>query len=176
MTWIITVTGKRFDFLDPKPETICPVDIAHALSHVARFNGHTRQLYSVAEHSVRVAAILPPPLRLYGLLHDATEAYVQDITSPLKALLPEYRTIEARVWAAIVTRFNLEEQTPPEIKHADSVLLATELRDLMPQQADLLRDLPSPLEERIVQPWTSVEAKRALYRALLACLEEREAA
>lgn len=136
MSWILTHTGKRFDLLAPRAELISTIDIAHALSHVARFNGHTRHHYSVAQHSLLVASIVPADLQLTALLHDATEAYIGDMVRPLKALLPEYSEIEHGIWLAICDRFNLDPTLPTCIHEADMIALATERRDLMPEHAE----------------------------------------
>ncbi|TLX65102.1 phosphohydrolase [Stutzerimonas nosocomialis] len=133
MSWILTYSGVRFDLRMPTAAMIRPIDIAHALSHVARFNGHTAVHYSVAQHSLLVCDLVQDPaLKLQALLHDATEAYVGDMVRPLKEVLPEYRQVEARIWQAVCEHFGLEEQLAPEVKHADLVALATERRDLMP--------------------------------------------
>lgn len=132
MTWILTASGKRFDFADLQPEQIDIRDIAQALSNEARFNGHTSHFYSVAQHSVHVSHIVPPEDALEGLLHDATEAYMKDIPLPLKRMLPDYKRIEQRVDAVIRARFGLPAQCSASIKHADLIMLATERRDLMP--------------------------------------------
>ncbi|HKK06533.1 MAG TPA: hypothetical protein VKA50_11875 [Gammaproteobacteria bacterium] len=90
MSWILTYTGRRVDLLDPDPATIEPEDIAHALSNMCRFNGHCRHFYSVAEHSWHVALLVSRENALQGLMHDAAEAYVADITRPLKPYLTNY--------------------------------------------------------------------------------------
>lgn len=133
MSAILTYTGRTVDVLVPDPEEISPIDIAHALSNLCRFTGHTRHFYSVAQHSVLVASLLPRELRFMGLMHDAAEAYVADMATPLKNLLPGYHALEAAVWKAICLRFGLPVELPPEVKHADLVALATEKRDLMPE-------------------------------------------
>lgn len=136
MTWILTATGQRFDLANPTPAMVNPFDMAHALASICRFNGHTAEHYSVAEHSIRVGALVPPEDRLAALLHDATEAYIGDVSSPLKAMLPEYRRIEARIHSAICQRFAIPEEIPASVKRADLIMLATERRDLMPSHRD----------------------------------------
>lgn len=143
-----TASGRRYWPADPRPEDFDIRDIAHALSHTCRFAGHVREFYSVAQHSVLVATHAltlwrpshggtPEGAALWGLLHDASEAYLVDIPQPLK-LLPEmagYRTLERRMMAAICDAFGIPREMPPAVAEADEVLLATEARDLMPPAA-----------------------------------------
>ena len=132
MPAVSTRSGRRVALLNPSPSQIAIGDIAHGLAHQCRFNGQTNKFYSVAQHSVLVASILPRELRLAGLLHDASEAYLGDIVQPLKELLPDYQAIETKFCEVLGTRFNVDLQPNDAIKHADLVVLATERRDLMP--------------------------------------------
>ena len=132
MPAVSTRSGRRVALLNPSPSQIAIGDIAHGLAHQCRFNGQTNKFYSVAQHSVLVASILPRELRLAGLLHDASEAYLGDIVQPLKELLPDYQAIEAKFCEVLGTRFNVDLQPNDAIRHADLVVLATERRDLMP--------------------------------------------
>ena len=109
-----------------KPFTPDIETIASALSHVNRFNGHVG-VYSVAQHCALVALQLPRHLRLAGLLHDAPEAYLGDVTSPLKAMLPEYKAIED-VYHDIIDDFFCVYTRHPEIKTADVRMLMTEVK------------------------------------------------
>jgi hypothetical protein len=77
-------------------------------------------------------SILPRELRLAGLLHDASEAYLGDVVQPLKDLLPEYQAIEENFCKVLGVRFGVNLQHNDTIRHADLVVLATERRDLMP--------------------------------------------
>lgn len=128
--WSQTSSGKQFFPLKPDPEAICIQDIAHALSNLCRFGGHVKEFYSVAQHSIIVASLLPPELQLAGLLHDATEAYLVDIPRPLKIALPEYKVIEERLAEVIEAKYGVSFEDP-RIKHADNVALMTEARDLL---------------------------------------------
>lgn len=133
-TFIQTHSGARVSILDPDPKDIKIEDIAWALAHQCRFAGHCKKFYSVAEHSLLVAGYLYPAVRVEALLHDAAEAYIIDIPSPLKALIPKYKVFEHRFESAISIAFHLNELTPDEkrvIKFADRVALATEADDLM---------------------------------------------
>ena len=131
--WIQTVSGRRVDLVNPDPSTINLTDIAHSLSMKCRCNGHSHGFYSVAEHSIWVSRLLTSKLALAGLLHDANEAYLQDIPSPVKWLLPDYHIIEDRVQEAIEKKFGLEltSREHKSVKRADDIMLATEARDFM---------------------------------------------
>lgn len=130
--WIATYSGKKFYPLDPRPEDIDVNDIIHALSNLSRFGGHCTQFYSVGQHCVLVSLMCPPEDALWGLLHDASEAYLSDVPSPLKKC-PEfefYRQAEARLMAVICDVFKLDHSEPPTVKLVDKRILATEARDM----------------------------------------------
>jgi hypothetical protein len=136
MTWIQTFTGRAVDLLEPDPASFVIEDIAHALARICRYTGHSPEHYSVAQHSVLVARNLPLELRFDGLMHDAVEAYVQDVSAPLKwamrgsATNSAYDIVEARIDVTIAKQFGLIRPLPPEVKVADLRMLATEADDL----------------------------------------------
>lgn len=134
-TQIQTASGVYFDLLRPDDGPIQLLDIAAALSKICRYTGHTRYFYSVAEHCVRASRLVPPEHAMAALLHDAPEAYLGDVSRPLKALLTEYRVLEARTQAAILRHFGLPAELPDSVKWADRYMLAWERRDLLEEQA-----------------------------------------
>jgi 5'-deoxynucleotidase YfbR-like HD superfamily hydrolase len=131
-TWIQTYTGKKFYPLNPKMEDVCIEDIAHSLSEICRFTGHVKQFYSVAQHSVGVS-LLCKTYPLHGLLHDQTEAFLGDVSSPLKhsGKFEIYRFYENRLQSVMNAKFGLLTSEPEEVKRSDLVMLATEARDLL---------------------------------------------
>jgi hypothetical protein len=139
--WIQTFSGGRFYPLAPEPDDVKIVDVAHALSLNNRFTGHALRPYSVGEHSLLVVRILMgwgqgPETLMWGLMHDASEAYISDIARPLK-VQPEfkfYRDIEKEVMDAVAQHFRLELSEPAIVKEADTLALAIEAEMLMPQR------------------------------------------
>lgn len=127
-----TSTGRLVWPLDPRVEDISITDIARALSQVCRFGGHTDQFYSVAQHSLNVSLAVPREVGLWALLHDASEAYLGDIPSPIKYTdtFAAYREAEAQLQTLIFETFGLFGPMPEEVKAADRRLLAAEIRDL----------------------------------------------
>ena len=129
---IRTYSGLTFWPLNPHPALVGIGDVAHFLAHQCRFGGHTRNFYSVAQHSVRVSQACAAKDALWGLLHDASEAYLVDVPAPLKQL-PEfaaYRRAELRLQSVIVGRFGLSAQQPKSVTAADHCLLEIEMQEL----------------------------------------------
>jgi len=130
---ITTYSGVRFWPLFPNPDDILIEDIAHSLANLCRFAGHARVFYSVAEHSVRVSQLCRPEDALWGLLHDASEAFLCDVPAPLKEL-PEfeaYRAAEHSLQRIITVRFGLAREQPACVTEADHAMLRIEMRDLL---------------------------------------------
>lgn len=132
---IMLASGKWFDLLDPWNSEFSIGDIAQGLANICRYSGQCKSFYSVAEHSIHVSDMVED-FKLEALLHDAAEAFLGDITRPLKQLLPQYREIEASVENAIFTRFGLDASSKAEIKAADLRVLAAEQSQVMPAGTD----------------------------------------
>ena len=161
MTFISTYTGRRFYPLDPNPSDVCIEDIAHALAMICRFNGHTREFYSVAEHSVHVSRIVPPEYALAGLLHDASEAYIADVSRPVKRTdaMMEYRMVEHLLMHKIFDALKVRDDWDhPHIETADRAMLALEARSLLPYDP-WMDDLPAPADVELGL-WGPSEAER----------------
>jgi hypothetical protein len=130
--YIETASGIKFHFLDPRQDEIDILDIAHSLSSQCRFTGHTREFYSVAEHSMLVAKLVDDPkLKLCALMHDACEAYMTDVATPVKAFLTDYRPLEHTMWKAVAQKFGLPVELPDEVKYADRQALMIEAEKLI---------------------------------------------
>ncbi len=177
MSWILTASGRHLDYIQPNVGDINILDIAQSLANESRYAGHTRFFYSVAQHSWLASFVVPRQHALEALLHDAAEAYCKDIPSPLKALLPDYREIEARVDGVIRKAFGLPFTETPEVKRADLVVLATERRDLMPADGTPWRSLEGiePLPRKIAGMLPS-RAQAIFLRRYIELTENRRAA
>ena len=128
--WLQTHSGRQFWPLDPRPDDVDIHDIAHALSMLCRFGGHCDKFYSVAEHSIHVSNYSRDDA-LWGLLHDASEAYLVDIPRPLKRMMPNYREIEEGVQQAICRAFDLPKAMPARVEFVDRAILMDERLQIM---------------------------------------------
>lgn len=165
MSYIATATNKHFYYLDVRIEDIDIQDIASGLANECRFNGQIDNFYSVAQHSVYVSYLVAPEYALEALLHDASEAYVKDLSSPLKKLLPEYKLIELRVEKMIRKKFGLPESKSDAVHLADLMMLATEKRDLeIDTGSNWLMLEGIPASDFVVNPLTPPQAKALFLR------------
>jgi hypothetical protein len=107
--WIPLFTGTRYWPEDPRPQDIDVRDIAHSLARINRWNGHTHTEFSVAQHSVLVCSLLPDELQLFGLMHDAGEAFLGDIITPVKRLFRAfYEEFEEATMRAVARMFGFD--------------------------------------------------------------------
>lgn len=151
MSEIMTVSKKMFDPLHPDGELIDIGDIAHALSMLCRANGHFRSFHSVAQHSINCmqeakARGYSRRVQLACLLHDASEAYLSDVTRPVKAELPRYKEIEAPLQEAIWNKYlgePLTEEERRQVFDVDDAILIHEFLNLM--EAKLTEVVPDIL-------------------------------
>lgn len=157
-------SGNLVDLVAPDPATICIEDIAHALSHLCRFTGHVKRFMSVAEHSCNVAADLPREVRLAGLLHDSAEAYLGDVSTPLKALLPAYREMEHKILRTIEKALGADiERHMKTVKESDEFMFSMESSYLTKQSDEWKEELAIDLGW---EPWYAREKFLGMFREL----------
>lgn len=167
-SWFTLSSGRSFYPFAPRTEDVFIEDIALALSHLCRYNGHCRLFYSVAEHSVHCSNRVAPGHELTALMHDATEAYVGDMIRPIKVFMPDFEEMEGNVWLAVAQRFGLPTEMPQEVHEVDNAILVTEARDLLPDGANLMKKwgIPfDPIDSLDIarngrEPWAPAEAER----------------
>lgn len=172
MTWILTNGALPFDLLNPRAEDILTTDLAHALSLVCRFNGHCAHHYSVAQHSLLVAYIIEkeggtPEEQLAGLLHDGTEAYISDLTRPLKLLLIEAARQREIAWLKMFEEFASGASNVVSIRAAAMRILTTAER----KGVSLLLDTYHEIEQRI---WLAIAERFHLAPELPECVKRAD--
>jgi len=147
---ILTCCGEYFQFENMADTAGMGIEtIAHALAMTNRFGGHTNVPYSVAQHSFIVSRHCAPEDALWGLLHDASEAYLNDIVRPAKQTLPDYKWLERRVMDKVCDLYRLPWDMPASVEEADLRMCATEARDLLPGDTWRQWGLPEPYEFRV---------------------------
>lgn len=177
--WIETFTGRKVFPLAMTPDQVDLFDIAHSLSLTCRYNGHSAFFYSVAEHSVHVARLASPANALWGLLHDAAEAYLPDVASPIKPSIPGFAEMEEQVMRAVAGHFGLSWPQPSEVKAIDTAMLLTEAKALLPSQGkswkwtayvqsapvDLQLWSPADAKDRFLETYAALRAGEETLRA-----------
>ena len=178
--WIPTFIGHQFHPYDPRPDEVDIADIAHALANLCRFNGHTSDFFSVAQHSVLVSEKASDCLKLPALLHDAAEAYIGDMSGPLKDFVSimhakpnsapgkvcdPFRVAERYILDAIGSAFGISlVPTLNTVKEIDRRMCVTEAKALMRhpgpwfEQAGLDAE-PEPYDDVPIHPQTPDEAE-----------------
>lgn len=162
--FIYTYTETEFWPLDPKFEEIKTQDIGHALSLICRGNGHVKYFYSVAQHSIYCAKEAKNRgyslrVQLACLLHDASEAYISDITRPVKKQLNEYIKIEDTLQNSIYSSYGLNDLSKDElllIKKVDDAMLKYEMKELMNFNEIIAEDLVEKYDLKY-RPMSEVE-------------------
>lgn len=189
--WLQTANRRKWSLLNPSPDMVDWSEVAHALSHLCRFTGHTRTFYSVAEHSCKVwemATLMSddPRVHLHALLHDGHEFVLGDITTPLqtalRAMSPGFRQhwsdLKARTDRAIFAAAGLTDAdlaaSANLVHHADMAVLMREREVFLgappePWDAHLEAIPPAPVTPR---GWTPEQARSEFLRRLRPLLAE----
>ena len=150
--WIETISGRYVNPLNLQDSDICIEDIAQPLSQICRFNGQCSRFYSVGQHSIHVAdmvgsklletykegILIPEHNRtcLAALLHDASEAYTNDINRPVKYAVKGFKEIDNIITGKIMKHFGCVGADWDLIKKMDNVMLATEAYSLMKSKGE----------------------------------------
>jgi len=169
--WIQTYSGLKFDVMKPDPQAICIIDIAHALSNICRYTGHCREFYSVAQHSVIISELVEDAM--WGLMHDAAEAYLQDVARPVKQYLFTYVQMENKVMKVIADKFHLQLPIPQEVLEMDDRVLMTEARLLMRGNIDDWYTVAAPVDVDIL-PLSPVAAEKLFLHRYFKILDESD--
>ena len=168
--YVSTYSGRHLDLLTPDPSQIDIEDIVHGLAYQPCFNGQSNCFYSLAQHSLLVAGLVPLQQRLAALLHDAVAAYFGDMVRSMRQLMPEFSAIETRIMGAISERFAVSGFDAPAIKRAHLVAQATEQRDVRPHSAepDVAQgwSVPIPRRLELMSPEEAKDQFMALFTEL----------
>lgn len=158
-------SGLYLDYVNPQPDQFTLHDVAQGLSRECRFSGQTRSHYSVAQHSVLVSLLVPKEYAMAALVHDGSEAFMRDVSTPLKELMAHvYKPIENRMQGAIHLHVGLPRDLPEDvhriIKIADMTAFATERAQLMPSDDKHWPEVQHliPLDFKI-EPMDEIQAK-----------------
>lgn len=127
---IRTSSGIYVKVFDPNPDTLQIEDIAFSLSNQCRWSGHIK-FFSVGQHSILTSLLVGEKYKLSALMHDASEAYLVDVPSPIKADLTNYKIIEDRLMRVLAEKFKFIYPLPSCVKMADTALLKAEWKQLM---------------------------------------------
>ena len=129
---IRTNSGLYMNIFEPTPDMICIEDIAHSLARQSRFAGHLDRHYSVAQHSILCSERALPENKMIALLHDASEAYMLDMPTPIKSRMPEYKEFEHNLMMVIAKKFGVVyPYNHQEIKEIDNFMVHLEWDKLM---------------------------------------------
>ncbi len=160
LSYVTTYSGVKVFPFNASTDSITIEDIAHHLSQLNRWLGGTVYPYSVAQHPINVAltikrwyeldpidSIQLKTVVLQALMHDATEAYCNDVATPIKNNLPDYKELENNLWEVISEKFYLPSKWFPKVAEADSYLAQLEA-------VNLLQKIPD---------WVQLNASELLY-------------
>lgn len=124
--WISLLSGGQFNYNKPEESDVTIEDISTALSNICRFSGHLPRYYSVAQHLVNTSYIVEPQYAFTALMHDTTEAFTNDLPTPLKWALPIFKELEIKIESAMADKFGFAYPYPAAVKEADSQMLMLE--------------------------------------------------
>ena len=172
--WMLTASGKMFYPFDPDPEDIDITDIAGGLAKCCRWSGQCNGFFSVAQHSIIVSGTCSPPNALWGLMHDAPEAYVNDLVTPIKKDINVYNELEDIILTAIAKKFELTLPIPDEVHQVDALVTATESHYLMRDTPEMKKAFPQVIADLDIYPWEWQRAQAEFLMRFTRLITKRE--
>lgn len=177
LNYTVTFTGLKFDFRNPTCRMVDIRDIAHALARQCRYNGHTRDLFTTAEHCVRSSWEAPPQLKFDMLMHDAAETWIGDFISPIKSLMlmrfdvdpdlaVQVSDYEDRILKVVALKYGGPIlPLHPVVKEIDTRMVFTERRDQFRAQkflwpVDIKYPSLKPFDQDLSIAWTPQQAEQ----------------
>ncbi len=124
------LSGGMFDYHNPGKSSISIEDIARPLANNCRFAGHLPRHYSIAQHAVNVSRLVPAGFEFTGLMHDTSEAFTNDITTPLKQVIPGFKDLETSIETEMSRQFRFQFPLPDCVKLADLQMLLLEKEEI----------------------------------------------
>lgn len=171
--YMITFTGLKVYPDALQPDQISVIDIANGLGREGRFGNQSDHFYSVAQHSVLLAENLPKHLRLWAMLHDASEALIHDMPKPIKRAIPGYAAMEARLSKCIFAAFGLEGEVPKEVKEADNRIVLDEAMSVFETHPSWVSEHKASSLGITVLPWTRTVSRFIWLRYMYKLLGEK---
>ena len=177
---LTTYTKVQFNTFEPEADKIRMEDIAHALSVMTRANGHFPEFFSVGQHSIQcckeaLARNYVPQVAMACLLHDASEAYLADITRPVKKNMTMYIQIEEQLQNMIYHKFLdyvPEGEEAELVKNIDDACLYYEFMHFMDEKLFPVEPVMVSDPDYSVQPMKDVEEEfLALFHKLSAQMQ-----
>jgi hypothetical protein len=165
----VCVSGEILDIFNPNPINIDLIDIGWGLANQIRFGGQCLFPYSVGQHSVLLSRMVPEHLAAVALMHDAAEAYVGDIITPLKKLMPEFEVAEHKILRVVFEKFStfyhpLDFGLMEEFKTYDLQICWHEANTLQPYQTWTKdREVCPEIKSHRILQWTPEETRRAFF-------------
>lgn len=142
---ILTYTKRYVDPFNASPDDIHILDIGRGLSNITRFGGQLDRFYSVAAHSVMMSRVAPEGQKLWAFLHDASEAYLMDIPTPIKKhpAMEGYRNAEESLLGVIAEAYGLPTLEPVgDMKRLDTLMAVAEMQVLMGWYFNIIPNRP----------------------------------
>jgi hypothetical protein len=159
-----TGSGIMFDPLEAEVDKFDIKDIAHALSNICRWGGHTRFHYSVAQHSYIMSYLIDEKYAFEALMHDTPEAYLGDIPTPIKDTWREYKVLEDRLVRNLSKKYSFIYPFPEEVKIWDKKMKTLEYNELMRKdlsiESEISKMLPEEIEKLFIKRFKELSNER----------------